>query len=166
MISFFSHKGQSLLELVVSIGLLIIVVTALAITTINGLRNSQLSQNQSQATKIAQEGIDGVKSIRARNCVVSAAGGSYYWYNIATGGTNSIWSNLTFDTSGRNFQPVINSSTCQLTEANSEQIDSKFVRVININKTVSGDLLVNSTVSWNDNTGDHRSSISTLLTNY
>ena len=64
MISIFSHKGQSLLELVVSVGLLVVVVTALAVTMINGLRNSQFSQNQSQATKLAQEGLDGVKNVK------------------------------------------------------------------------------------------------------
>jgi type II secretory pathway pseudopilin PulG len=59
--------GQGLMELVVGLGLIGIVVGALAIVTTNSLRNSQFSKNQVQATKIAQENLEKVRTIRNNN---------------------------------------------------------------------------------------------------
>ncbi len=166
MTNLFSKKGQSLLELVVSIGLLIVVVTALAITTINGLRNSQFSQNQDQATKLAQDGLDGVKNIKARNCPVNITGGStsYYWYNTIPASNNSIWVNAPIDaTTGRTFQYNLG-AVCSMTENGTETI-GKFSRLITVKK-LNSNFTVTSVVTWNDSTGSHNSTLSTLLTDY
>jgi hypothetical protein len=61
------EAGQTLLEIVVMIGVILVIVSGLTITVVNGLKNSQLSQNQAQATKLAQEGIEKVKTIKANN---------------------------------------------------------------------------------------------------
>jgi DNA-binding NarL/FixJ family response regulator len=45
-------------------GVAIIVVGALTFATIASLRNAQFSQNQAQATKLAQEGLEKVKSLK------------------------------------------------------------------------------------------------------
>lgn len=62
-----SEKGQTLLELIVVISVAVIVVGALVFAIIASLRNAQFSKNQSQATKLAQEGIEKVRSIRDRD---------------------------------------------------------------------------------------------------
>lgn len=60
-------RGQSLLELVVGIGMIGAVITALAITTTYSLRNTQFSKNQSQATKLAQDNMEKVRAIKSAN---------------------------------------------------------------------------------------------------
>ncbi len=71
-----TQKGQSLLEIVTLTGVILAVVTGLTITVINGLKNSQFSQNQTQATKLAQEGLEEVRTIRDRNWMVCIQGGA------------------------------------------------------------------------------------------
>lgn len=63
----FSEKGQSLMELVVVVVVIIIVVAALTFATIASLRNASFSQNQAQATKLAQQGIERLRSLRDRD---------------------------------------------------------------------------------------------------
>lgn len=62
-----NQSAQSLLELIIVLAIAIIVIGALAIVTITSLRNANLSKNQLQATKYAQEGMERVRSIRNRN---------------------------------------------------------------------------------------------------
>lgn len=65
------EAGQSLLELIIVIAVSTMIVGALAFATIFSIRNAQLSKNQSQATKLAQEGIERVRTGRDRNSLVS-----------------------------------------------------------------------------------------------
>jgi type II secretory pathway pseudopilin PulG len=60
-------RGQTLIELIVVVTVAIIVITAIVFATISSIRNAQLSKNQLQATKFAQEGIEKVRSIRDRD---------------------------------------------------------------------------------------------------
>lgn len=59
--------GQSLMELVVGISLITVVVGAVAVITTYGLRNSQFSKNQAQATKLAQQNLELVRTIKSSN---------------------------------------------------------------------------------------------------
>jgi len=60
-------SGQSLVEMVIAIGVvLIIIVTLVAVTTIS-VRNASFSRNQSLATKYAQETIEKVRAYREQN---------------------------------------------------------------------------------------------------
>lgn len=61
------QAGQSLIEVIIAISVGILVVTALTIATIFSLRNAQFSKNSAQATQLAQEGIDRVRTGRDRN---------------------------------------------------------------------------------------------------
>src|SRR3989338_1965261 len=72
---FSRQNGQTLLELVAAMAVAIIVVVALTFATIASLRNSQFAKNQSQATKLAQEGIEIVRSARDRNQTIIYADG-------------------------------------------------------------------------------------------
>lgn len=62
-----SEKGQTLIELIVVIAVIIVVVAALTFATIASLRNANFSQNQAQATKLAQEGLEKVRILRDRD---------------------------------------------------------------------------------------------------
>lgn len=63
----FNEKAQTLLELTIVIAVAVLVIGALTFATIGSLRNASFAKNQAQATKLAQEGIEMVRSIRDRN---------------------------------------------------------------------------------------------------
>lgn len=60
-------KGQTLIELLVAIGILGIVITSLVAVVIASLGNAQYSKNQIQATQLAQEGLEIVHQWRDGN---------------------------------------------------------------------------------------------------
>ena len=62
--------GQSLIELITVITVAIIVIGAITFATIGSLRNAQFAKNQSQATKLAQEGLEKVKAGRNRDSAI------------------------------------------------------------------------------------------------
>lgn len=67
-----SEKGQSLIEVIVASVVGILVVSALTFATIFSLRNANLAKTSSQATKLAQEGIERVRTGRDRNQCIRA----------------------------------------------------------------------------------------------
>ncbi|MBI2593426.1 prepilin-type N-terminal cleavage/methylation domain-containing protein [Candidatus Daviesbacteria bacterium] len=69
-----NQKGQTLLELVVGMSLIAVVIGAMAITTTYSLRNTQFSKNQAQATMLAQENMEKVRTIKSANYGVCLQG--------------------------------------------------------------------------------------------
>lgn len=61
------EAGQTLLELIAVMAVAVLVVSSLTFATISSLRNAQLSKNQAQATKLAQEALEKVRAGRDRN---------------------------------------------------------------------------------------------------
>ncbi len=94
-----SIQGQTLTEVIVVSTVGILVVTALTLATIFSLRNASSSKNESQATKLAQEGIERVRTGRDRNSAISITGVSVTsWDGSGTAcsgvpsiKTDSIW---------------------------------------------------------------------------
>ena len=67
-----SHeKGQSLAEVMVATTVGILVVSALTFATIYSIRNANFAKNSAQATKLAQEGIEWVRTGRDRNSAIT-----------------------------------------------------------------------------------------------
>ncbi|MDO8573519.1 MAG: hypothetical protein Q7R77_02085 [Candidatus Daviesbacteria bacterium] len=62
-----SSRGSSLIEVIIAATVGILVITALTFATIFSLRNAHFAKNSAQATKLAQEGIEKVRSIRDRD---------------------------------------------------------------------------------------------------
>lgn len=108
-----SSKGQTMIELIIVMAVVVIVVGALVFATIASLRNAQFAKNQAQATKLAQEGLEKLRSLRDRdtsgvgiwftavNCSLSVpatcpninpsscpAGGCYFFFNASSVLTN------------------------------------------------------------------------------
>lgn len=66
---FLSENGNSLLEVLVAATVGVLVVTALTFATIFSIRNARFAQNSAQATKLAQEGLEKVRTQRDRNII-------------------------------------------------------------------------------------------------
>lgn len=65
-----NEHGQSLIELIVVAAVAVIVVGALTFATIASLRNAAFAKNQSQATKLAQDGLERMRGVRDRDATV------------------------------------------------------------------------------------------------
>lgn len=59
-----SEKGQSLIEAVAALGVVTIVLTALSIAVLLGLRNSEFTRKETIATQYAQQGMEIIRNIR------------------------------------------------------------------------------------------------------
>lgn len=81
-----NQSGQSLLEVVTASAVGILVVSALTYATIFSLRNATFAKNSAQATKLAQEGIERVRTLRDRDGQVN--------YTISTTSSTSKFSDL------------------------------------------------------------------------
>jgi len=89
-------KGQSLIEVIVACSVGILVVAALTFATIFSLRNANFAKNSAQATKLAQEGIERVRTGRDRNeCInnIVPPNTVQSWNdgNTNCSGSGSIW---------------------------------------------------------------------------
>ena len=174
----FGEKGQSLLELVVVIAVVVIVIGALTFATIASLRNASFSQNQAQATKLAQEGIERVRIGRDRNQLIINLSNVTSW-NGNTTGVGSIWDYPIYsscETAGACYFKITNSSGALSYLISSTSFptsgyedpygDSKFKRAIilsdnaNIFRTQK---TVTAIVQWSDFSGSHESRLTTIL---
>jgi Tfp pilus assembly protein PilW len=57
-------KGQSLVEVVVAIAIVILIVSGLVVSVITSLRSAQSSRNRSIATKLTQDGMEIIRNLR------------------------------------------------------------------------------------------------------
>jgi type II secretory pathway pseudopilin PulG len=183
------QKGQSLLEITISIGIAAIIITALTVITITGLRNTQFAQNQSQATKYAQDWIEQVRTIRDRDGWIMISSNPTAW-------SGSGWNNCG-EVAGCSF--TIGSyvsgspSTCNATLPTS--ISTPCLFSTSVPQTITGTIFsrkitirdcnakppppaedpdpkctgkqrkVTVEVSWVDASGTHKSQLSTILAN-
>ncbi len=185
-----NQKGQSLMELVVVIAVMVIVIGALTFATIASLRNAQFSQNQAQATKLAQQGIERVRTGRDRNQAINTQGGlgNVTSWNGDAGGNGSIWQYqidgncgntkltppvfcffninnsgvLTYNTSYGKNPDNPNQETLP---PNSESVPP-FKRAIIIYDDVASrntQKTVTAVVTWSDFSGSHESRLTTIL---
>lgn len=81
-----SEAGQSLTEVIIAATVGVFVVTALTFATIFSLRNASFAKNSSQATKLAQQGLEWVRTGRDRNTAINNISGSNVtrWNGINT----------------------------------------------------------------------------------
>jgi len=181
---FKSQSGQTLVEAVVVIAVGTIVVGALVFATIASLRNSQVAKNQSQATKLAQEGIEKVRASRDRaSCIGGSFGGGSCWTSDtcpttgsnACAGPGNIWGTqmtASICVSPYNCYFKINSSgdldyissSASPPSGQGESLDN-FTRYIILSDDANYTNWKNviSLVIWNDFSGIHESRVSTVL---
>lgn len=145
-------------------GLAVLVISALTITTIIGLRNSQLSQNQTQATKLAQEGLEKVRSLRSRNqSVCLDLNSPIPWDSIFAA---DLAQKKEFKLNGVGCSDP--SGNYLVTSAAPDLAPTSalpFTRRLYLQKTSPKQINVTSTVSWTDYSGSHQSELITILSN-
>lgn len=164
----FSEKGQTLLELVVVIAVIVIVVGALVFATVASLRNASFAKNQTQATKLAQEGLEKIRSLRDRDTdgSINYNDGVQSAYKFS-----GLWA-IDLSCSVGNCYFYFNSSNTILignaTPVNYEIIPpDNFRRQFFIEDYTDGtkQKKITAVVSWTDFSGPHESRLTTILSN-
>ncbi len=176
-----NQSGQTLMELVVVIGVAVIVVGALVFATVASLRNAQFAKNQSQATKLAQEGIEKVRVGRDRNQAISSLGSVTSW-NGDTSGVGAIWAYQINSSCGNTTltpptycyfnvtdQGTLNylttSSSLPLSAQTISLLPTIFRRAVILSDDASWQTQKKVTVivTWTDFSGTHQSKLTTIL---
>jgi len=132
------NSGQSLIEVLASIAVLVIIILSLLVITTISVRNSSFSRNQTLATKYAQEAIEKIRLYRDKNT----------WKNFVDNCESfslEINQPSTFTIIRDCYLPNNQSLNCNENQNNCE---------------------VKVTVSWTDNKGTHKSELTTILTNW
>ncbi len=192
----YSEKGQSLMELVVVIAVMVVVIGALTFATIASLRNAQFSKNQAQATKLAQEGLEWVRTGRDRNSCIKGLStppdSEYSWNGNSSdpncAGEGSIWNyrisgdcaKEELDISTRCYFIISSAGVLRLIAFDAENFPTSsaesippppatpvFRRVVTLSDDSSFACAkkVTSIVQWKDFSGDHSSTLTTILRN-
>ncbi len=60
-------KGQTLIEILIALGIGGVIISAITVIITSGLNNAQFGKNQNLATNFAQEGLEVVRKIRNNN---------------------------------------------------------------------------------------------------
>ncbi len=174
-------RGQTLIELVIVSAVAIIIIGALTFATIASLRNATFAKNQTQATKLAQDGIEQVRGLRDRNLEINGSlidetvtkfndlwGFRLYNYCSTTAGTCYFM----FDGS-KKFSYVTLGSGEQIDDVEG---DTKFKRYFKLtDKADCPDVSstncfefqkdITAVVEWTDFAGLHQSELTTTLRN-
>lgn len=159
------QEGQSLMELIVVIAMTIIVISALVFATIASLRNARLAQNQIQATKLAQQGLEKMRSLRDRDGPVNYTGA-----DIQTKKFSGLWS-IHFSCPDNCF--FFFNSPGALTGGTSSNFETpqdspEFLRQFQIEdeeESMAAEKKVTALVKWTDFAGEHESRLTTILRN-
>lgn len=176
-------SGQSLMELVIGIGLVTVVAGAIAIVSINGLQNTQFAKNQVQATKLAQESLEKVRTIKNFNYGVCTRS------QVELGGACSIWTNIWSMQFGEEttcqgcsfalFDNGVNTCTvntgtgtttttpfCLKYSAARADLGNGFTGQVFIEDEATSQKRITSRVFWTDSSGEHSSDLVTILSRY
>lgn len=166
-------RGQSLLEIIITIGLAAMVITALTIVAVKSLGASQTARLQAEASKYAQQGVDVVRGIRdGAGTLCIASSGTYTaipWDGSFWGGSGNCTSSNTCDfkivsTSGTGDCPVAHVPYLDTITGFEPIAGTVFSRQIIVTGTSSVcQRQVTSTVQWSDLAGAHQSQVVTIL---
>lgn len=182
------QSGQTLLELVVVVGVSVLVIGALVFATISSLRNAQFSKYQTQATKLAQERLERVRTARDRNKPISILGTPVSSWDGSSDTTcqgnssiksDSVWcyripgncdsqdinNTCYFFRLDPSSGALTNISTSFFPDSQAEQVDSFRIAI-----TLSDDpddyqkaKKVTAIVKWGNNPDTHESRLTTIL---
>lgn len=168
------QAGQTLIELIVVITVGVLIVSALTFATISTLRNAHFAKNEAQATKLAQQMLEAVRTGRDRDAAITSFkigvddvtswSDPHMWGNIGstcaspnncyfTVDTTTSIGALTYKGSGVNI-PITISPINGFTPA---------VILSDSNTTYSVEKIVTAIVKWSDFSGEHQSNLKTYL---
>ncbi len=177
------EDGQSLIEVIVVLGLTAVVAVGLVIVVLTSLKNAKFAQNQAKATKFAQEAMEQIKSIRDRDLKGSINLASTGWddsspfsvlwqYPLSNNAQSPCINRPEGVTGGCYFKldngntlaeptlPGLSNSLQDMEDGLSRQI------IITDDASYQQEKTVAVKVFWKDAGGEHESNLQTKLTKY
>lgn len=176
-----NESGQSLIEVIVAAAVGILVVTALTFAVIFSLRNANFAKTSAQATKLAQEGIERVRTGRDRNECINNLSGINSWNGNSSdsvcNGSGAIWgyqisSSCISDTAPYCYFNITETGVLNyLTNGSvvpllAEPVASNFKRAVILSDDLgsyTSQKTVTVIVQWTDFAGPHQSTLTTIL---
>ncbi|MBI3981046.1 prepilin-type N-terminal cleavage/methylation domain-containing protein [Candidatus Microgenomates bacterium] len=143
-----ARKGQSLIEVLIALGIGVLVIVALVQSLVTSIKNSQFAKNQNLATRYSQDAVENIRSERDK----------LGWTAMFTTYNNKTYCIGTGDSSTWTLkQPscAVNVGVIFTREADFSDPDG-----------ASEKLLVEVTTSWTDSSGTHSSKQNTFLTKW
>jgi len=131
------EKGQSLIEVLAALGVVVLVILALVTVTTISIRNATFAKNQSLATSYAQEAIEKIREYRDQNS----------WGDFVANCNNKTAMGLPDPSSPF----VLPDPTCNIPETANPCVETDKRCEIKV------------TVSWDDAKGTHRVVLTTYL---
>jgi Tfp pilus assembly protein PilV len=161
-------SGQSLIEVLIVLTVAAVVLGAVMIAIITGLKNAQFAQNQVKATKYAQEALDKIKAIRDRDGEVE-----FNYTNGQTTKFSHLWGvNMSINCPSAGLCYFdLNDTSLVLTYKDSigysQNLESGLSRQIIFTDqadTYTTEKTVTAKVKWVDSSGEHESFLQRVLT--
>lgn len=164
-----NNNGQTLVELIVVVAVIVIIVGALVFATISSIRNAYFAKNQAQATKYAQEGLERVRSGRDRIYTITGN------FTLASQVVDSwqdpdLWSNQISPNCNPCYFKLVATPNVMMqyigTSTTNAEIIGEFRRSIILSDTPSTytvEKTVTAVVSWTSFSGSHESRLVTIL---
>jgi len=138
------HSGQSLVEVVVVTGIVMLVLVALVAGAMMAVRNSQFSRARTRAMQLSREATEWIRSERREG-----------WSEFAN-------HSGTFCLQGLEGLDFTKNSDC----SSSEKISNQFTRQAVLVKESNEKVKVTVTTSWEDSNGEHSEEVITYLTKW
>jgi type II secretory pathway pseudopilin PulG len=138
------NRGQTIVEAIVVIAVVVLLVTGLIAGTTTSLKSARNGRVRSQATKLAQEGLEIVRSIRDESWSVFAGNSGYY----CLGSDEILTANVT--------------ETCAI---NIETTESSYSRLIQF-EWLGNKMQVTARVSYLDGTDNRNVTLTTYYTQW
>lgn len=138
--------GQSLIEVLTALAVVLLVIIALIRATTTSMKGSDFAKTQSSATSYGQEAIEWIRAERDKN-----------WDNIA----DKV-------TPGKICLNALDWTATAPCNEDSIPLAGKFQRQVILSSvgTEGKQIKVEVTVSWQDSSGEHQSVLTTYLSNW
>lgn len=133
-------RGQSLIEVLIALSVVVLVILALITVTTISVRNATFAKNQSLATEYAQETIEKIRGYRNQNS----------WVDFVTNCTNKAAMGLPDPSSPF----VLSDPACNIPETTNPCVEADRRCEVKV------------TISWDDAKGTHQTVLTTYLTEW
>jgi Tfp pilus assembly protein PilV len=133
-----TQLGQTLIEVLTALAVVLLVIVALIRATTTSMKSSDFSKSQVLATRYGQEAIEWIRAERDKS-----------WSNLSTHLSTYCLTSLSWST-----------GTCPYS------LGGKFKREATLRDVGGNRIEVKVIVSWQDSSGEHKSELTTYLTNW
>ena len=148
------ESGQTLIEMIIAIGLVVLVLTTLVSALTLGIKNNRFAREQSQAKNYVREGTEWARSIRDR------LGWESFYDMVAQDGNPVSYCLSSLPTTAQDAEELTNRiCTSQETINNTVFRRTAFFSFGNTDK----ELTLTVTVDWNDGSAIHTSTSTIIL---